>query len=129
MLRNYVDSMKADYIAVIDHERLYNDLMQLYQRGSQAGGGGPGSPPGIKVVKLTKSGGVVTRPAIFRRKARMNKYEYSSICYLLFVICYLLFVICYLLFVICYLLFVICYLLFVICYLLFFDVLLNIIIN
>ena len=122
MLRNYVDSMKADYIAVIDHERLYNDLMQLYQRGSQAGGGGPGSPPGIKVVKLTKSGGVVTRPAIFRRKARMNKYESSSNCYLLSVICYLLSVVCCLLSVVCCLLSVVCCLLSVICYLLFFDV-------
>lgn len=67
--------MKVDYIAVIDHERLYNDLLQLYQR--PGGGGGLGSPAGIKVLKLTKSGGVVTRPPAFRRKTRMNKYDPS----------------------------------------------------
>eukprot|EP00026_Physarum_polycephalum_P006595 Phypoly_transcript_06643.p1 GENE.Phypoly_transcript_06643~~Phypoly_transcript_06643.p1 ORF type:complete len:427 (-),score=78.07 Phypoly_transcript_06643:91-1371(-) len=67
LLIDAIDSMKADYIAVIDHERLYNDLLQLYQKGP------PGSPSAIKVIKLTKSGGVVTRPPAFRRKARMNK--------------------------------------------------------
>lgn len=59
--------MKADIVAVIDHERLYNDLNQAYSS----------THPHMKIVKLSKSGGVVTRDMQYRRKCRMNRvHEY-----------------------------------------------------
>jgi len=62
ILLDAIKIMKANYIAVIDHERLYNDLVQEYS-----------SNTNLKILKLTKSGGVVTRDQQFRRKSRMNR--------------------------------------------------------
>jgi len=62
LLLDAIDAMKVDYVAVIDHERLYNDLTQAYSSSSN-----------IHVLKLVKSGGVVTRDVQFRRKCRMNR--------------------------------------------------------
>lgn len=74
LLLDSIDILKPEYIAVIDQERLYNDLNQVYQKGGTSFNNNPISPnPNIKVLKLAKSGGVVTRPTQFRRKTRMNK--------------------------------------------------------
>jgi polyribonucleotide 5'-hydroxyl-kinase len=62
LLLDALDILKADYVAVIDHERLYNDLMQVFQ-----------NKKNIHILKLAKSGGVVTRDTPFRRKCRMNR--------------------------------------------------------
>lgn len=89
--------MKADHIAVIDHERLYNDLMQLYQKNTPMGSFGNPAPlanqTGVKVFKLSKSGGVVTRPPVWRRKTRMTKYAYYYLIHLRNFIYLLLFII------------------------------------
>jgi len=51
-------ALKVDVVLVIDNERLYADLSV-------------GVGEGREVVKLSKSGGVVTRPPQFRRKVTM----------------------------------------------------------
>jgi len=56
-----INALAANIVLVIDHERLYNDLLKEF--GSK----------NIKVIKLFKSGGVVTRDPPYRRKPRMNR--------------------------------------------------------
>jgi polyribonucleotide 5'-hydroxyl-kinase len=55
-----ISTLAANIVLVIDHERLYNDLLKQFGKT-------------IKVVKLAKSGGVVTRDPAYRRKTRMNR--------------------------------------------------------
>jgi len=58
-----IDVLNADTVLVLDHDRLYNDLIQAY-RGRR-----------VRVVKLQKSGGVVARDPSFRRKSRMMRIK------------------------------------------------------
>ena len=58
-------SPKVDVVLVMDQERLYNDL-----QGDVAKQGRP-----IQVIKLNKSGGVVTRDTDYRRRSRMDKIK------------------------------------------------------
>jgi len=60
MLLFTIDIMEIDFVLVLDNERLFSDLNKLY--GSK-----------IKVLKLPKSGGVVTRSAQVRRQIKNNK--------------------------------------------------------
>jgi polyribonucleotide 5'-hydroxyl-kinase len=62
LLLYQIKEFQADLIMVIDNDRLYNDLAAEMR-----------TQPHIKVVKLPKSGGVVTRPQGYRRKSRTNK--------------------------------------------------------
>jgi len=55
-----ITALAANIVLVIDHERLYNDLLKQFGKN-------------VKVVKLAKSGGVVTRDPAYRRKTRMNR--------------------------------------------------------
>jgi polyribonucleotide 5'-hydroxyl-kinase len=54
-----ITTLAANIVLVIDHERLYNDLLKEFGNKN------------VKVVKLAKSGGVVTRDPTYRRKTRM----------------------------------------------------------
>lgn len=60
LLLHSVRSFKADVVLVLDHERLFNDLQQQL-RSEQ-----------VEIVKLPKSGGVVTRTTAFRRRTRTD---------------------------------------------------------
>lgn len=59
LLQSAIQSLKVDVILVLDNERLYSDLQHAHKD--------------IEVVKLQKSGGVVTRPQDFRRETRSRK--------------------------------------------------------
>eukprot|EP01121_Diplochlamys_sp_Union-15-3_P006847 TRINITY_DN1738_c0_g1_i1.p1 TRINITY_DN1738_c0_g1~~TRINITY_DN1738_c0_g1_i1.p1 ORF type:complete len:348 (-),score=55.36 TRINITY_DN1738_c0_g1_i1:304-1347(-) len=66
LLLDSIEQFKVDIILVIDHERLFSDLnVELKQK-----------KPGTSVVKLKKSGGVVTRDSTHRRRSRMNKIRH-----------------------------------------------------
>jgi len=56
-----INSLSANIVLVIDHERLFNDLQKEFGNKN------------VRVVKLAKSGGVVTRDPSYRRKTRMNR--------------------------------------------------------
>eukprot|EP01094_Clydonella_sp_ATCC50884_P022648 TRINITY_DN5253_c0_g1_i1.p1 TRINITY_DN5253_c0_g1~~TRINITY_DN5253_c0_g1_i1.p1 ORF type:complete len:423 (-),score=133.46 TRINITY_DN5253_c0_g1_i1:9-1277(-) len=61
-----IQSLKVDVVLVVDNERLYSDLVQAHKD--------------IEVVKMQKSGGVVTRPREFRRETRdkrIREYFYG----------------------------------------------------
>eukprot|EP01097_Dermamoeba_algensis_P005002 TRINITY_DN3188_c0_g1_i1.p1 TRINITY_DN3188_c0_g1~~TRINITY_DN3188_c0_g1_i1.p1 ORF type:complete len:423 (-),score=70.73 TRINITY_DN3188_c0_g1_i1:217-1485(-) len=60
LIRYCIESFSADVVLVIDHERLYNDLNQDL------------SKKNIRLFKLAKSGGVVPKSQIARRKKKMN---------------------------------------------------------
>eukprot|EP01095_Lingulamoeba_sp_RSL-Kostka_P002004 TRINITY_DN1286_c0_g1_i1.p1 TRINITY_DN1286_c0_g1~~TRINITY_DN1286_c0_g1_i1.p1 ORF type:complete len:426 (-),score=115.28 TRINITY_DN1286_c0_g1_i1:260-1537(-) len=63
-----IDTFNVNVIFVMDNERLYNDLSNVYK------------DKDIEVVKLQKSGGVVTRSSPFRkntRKKRIKEYFYG----------------------------------------------------
>jgi len=60
LLQYAITALSANIVLVIDHERLYNDLFKEFGKN-------------IKVLKLAKSGGVVTRDPQYRRKTRMNR--------------------------------------------------------
>jgi hypothetical protein len=59
LILSAIELLRVNVILVLDQERLYNDLAQSLRD--------------IKVVKLPKSGGVVTRQPDFRRDARKNR--------------------------------------------------------
>jgi polyribonucleotide 5'-hydroxyl-kinase len=56
-----INTFQVDIVLVIDHERLFSDLKQEYTNKN------------IRVMKLMKSGGVVTRDSNYRRKCRMMR--------------------------------------------------------
>jgi len=58
-----IDALNADIVCVIDHERLFSDLTRNY--------GGKN----VRVLKLQKSGGVVTRDPAYRKKSRINRIK------------------------------------------------------
>jgi polyribonucleotide 5'-hydroxyl-kinase len=69
LLRHAIAAARADVVLVVGDERLYSRLA------GELGGGG-----GVSVVKLPRSGGVVTRPRELRaaaRKARVDEYFYG----------------------------------------------------
>ncbi|KAK6098749.1 Cleavage polyadenylation factor subunit clp1 [Batrachochytrium dendrobatidis] len=63
-LNHTIEALKANVILVIGHERLYSDLFRKYS-----------DKPGMNVVKLNKSGGVVTRDKEIRRKMQMQRVK------------------------------------------------------
>ncbi|KAJ3331046.1 hypothetical protein HDU76_004213 [Blyttiomyces sp. JEL0837] len=67
LLTQAIDAIKPSAVLIIGHERLYSDLSRNYQ--------------GISIVKLAKSGGVVTRDKAFRRlqqNAKIRQYFYGT---------------------------------------------------
>ncbi|KAL2915818.1 Cleavage polyadenylation factor subunit clp1 [Polyrhizophydium stewartii] len=69
-LTEAIKAIKANVVFVIGYERLYSDLLRHF---------GAQSP--VSVLKLNKSGGVVTRDKDFRRKLQMQRvkeYFYGS---------------------------------------------------
>jgi len=56
-----IDTLMVDTVLVIDHERLFSDLSRKYSNAS------------IRMVKLIKSGGVITRSQPYRRKMRIDR--------------------------------------------------------
>ncbi|KAJ3014404.1 hypothetical protein HKX48_005182 [Thoreauomyces humboldtii] len=64
ILTHAIDSFGVNAILVLGHERLYSELTRRY---------GPAS--GISIVKLAKSGGVVTRDKTYRRHLQMHKIK------------------------------------------------------
>jgi len=65
LLLNAIETTKSDVVLVMDQERLFNDLMGDVARIGRA----------IQVIKLNKSGGVVTRDTDYRRKSRTEKIK------------------------------------------------------
>uniref|UniRef100_A0A6B2L5X8 Protein CLP1 homolog n=1 Tax=Arcella intermedia TaxID=1963864 RepID=A0A6B2L5X8_9EUKA len=63
LLCEAVDAFVPDVILVIAHERLYSDLVNDMGK----------KHPALQIVKMPKSGGVVTRDQSVRRKARSNR--------------------------------------------------------
>jgi len=59
-----INTLKADVVVVLDQERLYSNLKKKEYTNST-----------INFVRLAKSGGVVTRDQIFRKKSRMLKIK------------------------------------------------------
>ncbi|RHZ59936.1 hypothetical protein Glove_360g62 [Diversispora epigaea] len=62
IIQHCVDCFEVNIIIVLGHERLYSDMTKLYKE-----------RPGISVLKLAKSGGVVDRDKTFRRQTQMRK--------------------------------------------------------
>jgi len=65
LLCEAIDAFEPDIILVIAHERLYSDLQNSISKLN----------PNIQIVKMPKSGGVVTRDAQTRRKAQSNRIK------------------------------------------------------
>ncbi|KAI8920096.1 Pre-mRNA cleavage complex II protein Clp1-domain-containing protein [Powellomyces hirtus] len=63
-LTHAIDSFGVNAILVLGHERLYSELTRRYRQDS-----------GISIVKLAKSGGVVTRDKTYRRHLQMHKIK------------------------------------------------------
>lgn len=64
LLMNVVDAFKVNAILVIGHERMYSDLKRQYADNS-----------GVTVLKLNKSGGVVSRDKNTTRQEQMQKVK------------------------------------------------------
>ncbi|CAG8489886.1 2045_t:CDS:10, partial [Ambispora leptoticha] len=64
ILQHCVQAFSANIIIVLGHERLYSDMARLYK-----------DQQDIKVLKLSKSGGVVNRDKTFRRQSQMRKIQ------------------------------------------------------
>eukprot|EP01105_Mastigella_eilhardi_P006039 TRINITY_DN17654_c0_g1_i1.p1 TRINITY_DN17654_c0_g1~~TRINITY_DN17654_c0_g1_i1.p1 ORF type:complete len:431 (-),score=91.94 TRINITY_DN17654_c0_g1_i1:29-1300(-) len=62
LLLHDIEAFNANHVAVIEHERLFHDISERLA---------PGRP--VNVLKLPKSGGVVSRDQNFRRKNRVNR--------------------------------------------------------
>jgi len=72
LLLQTADAFKPDTVLVIDHERLYSDLLSAFSSSGNH----------IEIVKMPKSGGVVARDQNRRRKARtarIKEYFYGSL--------------------------------------------------
>eukprot|EP00891_Asterochloris_glomerata_P007429 jgi/Astpho2/7429/e_gw1.00114.56.1_t len=66
LLLHSIEALKADVVLVLGQDRLFSQLQSALR-----------SQQHISVVKLPKSGGVVTRPSSYRRQARVSRaYEY-----------------------------------------------------
>eukprot|EP00696_Hemimastix_kukwesjijk_P013292 gnl/Hemi2/26655_TR8946_c0_g2_i1.p1 gnl/Hemi2/26655_TR8946_c0_g2~~gnl/Hemi2/26655_TR8946_c0_g2_i1.p1 ORF type:complete len:425 (+),score=95.46 gnl/Hemi2/26655_TR8946_c0_g2_i1:71-1345(+) len=65
ILKETIEIFKPTVVLVLGHERLHVDLKRDF------------GAENMDIVKLTKSGGVVTRDTAYRKKARMNRiHEY-----------------------------------------------------
>eukprot|EP01101_Sappina_pedata_P010479 TRINITY_DN6611_c0_g1_i1.p1 TRINITY_DN6611_c0_g1~~TRINITY_DN6611_c0_g1_i1.p1 ORF type:complete len:504 (-),score=112.96 TRINITY_DN6611_c0_g1_i1:366-1727(-) len=74
LLLHSIEELKADIVLVLDNERLYSDLLREFNKAKPVAYGETASTKRqIDVVKLGKSGGVVTRNVAFRRQTRMTK--------------------------------------------------------
>ncbi len=58
MLLHCIKAFRVDIVLVMGHDRLHSSLVSTLQDGSSSSGGGLS---GVTVVKLPKSGGVMTR--------------------------------------------------------------------
>lgn len=70
LLLHAIESLHVDVVVVIGHDRLYSDLSRAFRAPASS----------VQVVKLPKSGGVVTRQATYRRDARdtrISEYFYG----------------------------------------------------
>lgn len=70
LLHHVIEALNADVVLVVDHERLYNELRAWAKT----------QRPTTTVLRLAKSGGVVTRTAEFRfaeRSRQIRKYFYG----------------------------------------------------
>jgi len=56
-----IEQFKVDVVLVMAHERLYSDLKQHFKT----------SRASMEIIKMQKSGGVVTRDTAFRRRSRV----------------------------------------------------------
>ncbi|KAJ4460834.1 putative Protein CLP1 [Paratrimastix pyriformis] len=68
-------SLQATSVVVIDHDRLYTDL-DRHLNGPLAADPPPqpaSAPSPVALIKVPKSGGVVSRPTAFRRSARFSR--------------------------------------------------------
>ncbi|GJJ71306.1 polyribonucleotide 5'-hydroxyl-kinase [Entomortierella parvispora] len=69
IIANCIKEFAVDVIIVLGHERLFSDMTRLHQK------------PGVSVVKLAKSGGVVERDSSFRRltqNQKIREYFYGT---------------------------------------------------
>ncbi|KAI9017058.1 Pre-mRNA cleavage complex II protein Clp1-domain-containing protein [Gaertneriomyces semiglobifer] len=64
MLTHAIDQFGVNAILIIGHERLYSELSRRFQ-----------SNPAVSIVKLAKSGGVVTRDRTHRRALQMHRIK------------------------------------------------------
>eukprot|EP01133_Synstelium_polycarpum_P009813 gene9813-11463_t len=62
LLLDSIAILKANIIVVMDNEKLYSEIAREHANN-----------PGIRVLKLAKSGGVYLRSSVFRKKTRMSK--------------------------------------------------------
>ncbi|KAG0368283.1 Pre-mRNA cleavage complex II protein Clp1-domain-containing protein [Gamsiella multidivaricata] len=67
VIANCIKAFSVDVIIVLGHERLYSDMTRLHQKPATV------TSPGIAVIKLAKSGGVVERDSGFRRQTQNQK--------------------------------------------------------
>lgn len=70
-LLNAVDTFDVDTVLVLGSERLYSELFQKLSDDRQ----------GLEVIKLAKSGGVVSRDKVYRRRwqmQRIREYFYGT---------------------------------------------------
>lgn len=73
LLLHAVKALQIDVVLVMGHDRLYSMMRQSIKKGDN---------PGIKVIKVPRSGGVVSRDATFLRQARsrsMKRYFYGDL--------------------------------------------------
>ena len=70
LLLHAIEAFRVSVVVVIGHDKLYSDLSRAYSNKKEK----------IHIVKLPKSGGVVTRQTTFRRQtrdARIAEYFYG----------------------------------------------------
>jgi polyribonucleotide 5'-hydroxyl-kinase len=76
ILKYAIEATRADLVLVLDNERLYSDLTQDFVNARQtalASASTHNLKSPLDVIKLNKSGGVVTRSVDYRRQTRMDK--------------------------------------------------------
>ncbi|KAI9094124.1 Pre-mRNA cleavage complex II protein Clp1-domain-containing protein [Phlyctochytrium arcticum] len=64
IMNNAITQFGVNAILVVGHERLYSELKRRHPEGSN-----------ISIVKLAKSGGVVTRDRVYRKQLEMSKIK------------------------------------------------------
>lgn len=70
LLLHTIEALHVDVVVVIGHDKLYSDLSRAFKAPTS----------NVQVVKLPKSGGVVTRQVSYRRDARdmrISEYFYG----------------------------------------------------
>ncbi|KAK3822824.1 MAG: Pre-mRNA cleavage complex II protein Clp1-domain-containing protein [Benniella sp.] len=67
IIANCIKTFSVNVIIVLGYEKLYSDMSRLHQKPATQ------SSPGVAVIKLAKSGGVVERDSAFRRQTQNQK--------------------------------------------------------